>query len=222
MRSSFFAAALAAASFCASSANAASPVDIGVAAGTLGYGPQVGVVLVPGTFDARLNFGYLSDSYNTTSNGVYYDGHLKLQNLALLGDWHPFAGSFRLTGGLFYNDNKFDLTGTLTAGQTYTVNGASYTAHPGDHAVARVDFNKLAPYLGFGWGDASDSAGLHFTSDIGVMYQGKPSAHIDVTTQPAYQSAANQYAQAAQSSLQSDLNSFRWYPVIQLGLVYRF
>ncbi|OIQ92951.1 hypothetical protein GALL_250780 [mine drainage metagenome] len=222
MRSSCFAAALVLASLCAATADAASPVDIGVTAGTLGYGPQVGVVLVPRTFDARLNFGDLSYSYNTTSSDVYYDGHLKLQNLGLLGDWHPFAGSFRLTAGLFYNDNKFDLAGTPTAGQTYTVNGASYTAQPGDHATARVDFNKLATYIGFGWGDASDSAGLHFTSDIGVMYQGKPSAHIDVTTQPAYQSAANQYAQAAQSSLQSDLNNFRWYPVIQLGLVYRF
>lgn len=222
MRFSILAASIAAAGFLALPAHAAGTVDIGVTAGTLGYGPQFGVVLVPNSFDARLNVGYLNRSYNTASNGVDYDGHLKLQNVGLLGDWHPFGGAFRLTGGVFYNNNTFDLTGTLAAGQTYTVNGVSYTAQPGDHATAHVDFNKFAPYIGFGWGDASSNAGFHFTSDIGVMYQGKPSAQINVTTQPAYQAAANQYAQSAQSSLQSDLNSFRWYPVIQLGLVYRF
>ena len=200
----------------------AQAVDAGLSVGTLGIGPQVGFVLAPQTVDARLNFGTLSYSYSTTSNSVDYNGRLKLQNFGLLGDWHPWGGSFRLTGGLFYNDSRFDLTGHLATGQTYTVNGANYTAQPGDQASAHVTFNPVAPYLGFGWGDDSDAAGLHFTSDFGVMYQGTPSAQVSVTTQSAYQALANAYAQASQQKLQADLGNFQWYPVIQMGLVYRF
>lgn len=200
-------------------ANAA-PIDAGLTAGTLGYGPQVGFVLVPNKFDARLNWGYLNYSYNTTSNGVYYNGHLKLNNLGALGDWHPWGGAFRLTGGLFYNDNKFDLTGQSSGG-TYTFNGVTYTAAQAGTVTANVKFNSVAPYLGFGWGNDSESAGLHFTSDFGVMYQGTPKATITATGAASDPALASD-VRAAQSKLQSDLNNFQWYPVLQIGLVYRF
>lgn len=224
MRNAFVAAVLAATGIFATSAHAAdgslSKVDAGLTVGTLGYGPQVGLTLVPNQFDARLNFGYLNYSYNTTSNGVYYNGHLKLNNLGLLGDWHPWAGSFRLTGGLFYNNNKFDLTGQATNG-TFTFNGVTYTAAQAGSVTAHVSFDSVAPYVGFGWGDNSDSAGLHFTSDFGVMYQGRPKASITATGAANDPQLASDVS-AAQSKLQSDLNKFQWYPVVQVGVVYRF
>lgn len=198
----------------------AAPVDAGLTGGTLGYGPQAGFVVVPGKFDARLNFGYLDYSYNTTSQGVAYNGHLKLNNLGLLGDWHPFGGWFRLTAGAFYNGNKFNLSAQPTGG-TYTFNGVSYTSAQVGSAKASVTFNSFAPYLGLGWGDNSDHAGLHFTSDIGVMYQGKPTATITAAGAASNPALASD-VRAAQSKLQSDLNSFQWYPVVQVGLVYRF
>jgi hypothetical protein len=196
-------------------------LDVGVTAGSLGYGPQVGMVIVPNKFDARLNFGYLSYSYNTSSNNVAYSGHLKLNNLGLLGDWHPFAGSFRLTAGAFYNDNKFDLSGQPSAAGSYTFNGNTYTAAQVGSVNANVSFNSIAPYVGFGWGNDSNRAGVHFTSDFGVMYQGSPSATITATGAAADPALARDVA-TAQSQLQSDLNSFRWYPVAQVGLLYRY
>jgi hypothetical protein len=195
-------------------------LDAGVTVGTLGYGPQVGMVIVPDKFDARLNFGYLSHSYNTTSQSVAYSGHIKLNNLGLLGDWHPFAGSFRLTASAFYNGNKFDLSGKPSAG-SYTFNGNTYTADQVGSVTARVKFKSIAPYVGFGWGDNSSSAGLHFTSDFGVMYQGRPNATITATGALSNPTLADD-VHAAQSKLQSDLNKFQWYPVLQIGAVYRF
>lgn len=195
-------------------------LDAGVTAGTLGYGPQVGMVIVPNKFDARLNFGYLNYNYNTTSQNVDYSGHLKLNNLGLLGDWHPFAGSFRLTAGAFYNGNKFDLTGKPSAG-SYTFNGNTYTADQVGSVTAHVKFNSTAPYVGFGWGDDSSRAGLHFTSDFGAMYQGRPKATITATGALANPALADD-VHAAQSQLQSDLDKFKWYPVLQIGVVYRF
>lgn len=199
---------------------AAAPLDAGLTAGTLGYGPQVGMVIVPDKFDARLNLGYLRYNYNTTSDSVAYTGNLKLQNLGLLGDWHPFGGAFRLTGGVFYNDNQFSLTGQSSGG-TYTFNGVTYSSAQAGTVTANVDFNKVAPYVGFGWGSGGDGAGLHFTSDFGVMYQGRPNATITATGAAANPALASD-VKAAQSQLQSDLNNFQWYPVVQIGVVYRF
>ena len=139
----------------------------------------------------------------------------------LPGNWHPFAGSFRITVGAFYNDNRFNLTGQPSGAGSYTFNGTTYTAAQAGSVNANVSFNSIAPYIGFGWGDGGSGAGLHFTSDFGVMYQGSPSASITATGAAADPALAKDVA-AAQSKLQSDLNSFQWYPVIQLGLVDRF
>lgn len=220
MKSSFKTLAVLAATFACMGGASASQVDAGLTTGTLGYGPQLGFVVSPNKFDARLNAGYLNYRYNTSSDGIAYNGHLKLNNLGVLGDWHPWGGAFRLTGGLFYNGNKFDLTGQSSGG-TITINGVTYTSTQAGTVTAKVDFNSVAPYVGFGWGNDSEDAGLHFTSDFGVMYQGKPKATLNATgaaSDPAL--AAN--LQAAQSQLQSDLNSFQWYPVLQAGIVYRF
>ena len=194
--------------------------SVGLIAGTLGAGAQIGWTIVPNQYDARLSLGYLNRSYNTTSNGVAYNGDLKLSNVGLLGDWHPWQGSFRLTGGVFYNGNKFDLNAQPTGG-TYTFNGNTYTAAQVGSANASVTFNSVAPYVGFGWGDGGSGAGLHFTSDIGVMYQGSPKASITATN-PTGNAQLAADVQASQAKLQSDLNRYQWYPVVQVGVVYRF
>lgn len=197
--------------------------DVGANIGTLGIGPEVGMVIVPDKFALRLTTGFMSLNTSQTSSNMSYSGSLDLRNAVLLGDYHPFAGSFRLTGGLALNDNSIGLSAALAAGQTYTVNGATYTAGANDHANASIGFNKIAPYLGFGFGSAGSDAGLHFMSDFGFMYMGAPNASLSITTSdPAAQSAANQYAAADQSQLNSDLNKFKWYPVAQISAVYRF
>jgi hypothetical protein len=53
------------------------------------------------------------------------------------------------------------------------------------------------------------------------MYQGRPDATITATGALSNPSLAND-VQAAQSKLQSDLDKFKWYPVLQIGVVYRF
>ncbi len=221
MRLSLLISALLASGFLASSAYAMDPVDVGMTVGTLGAGPEVGMVIVPNQYDARLSASFFSYSYNKTSSNVTYTGNLQLQNIALMGDWHPFAGSFRLTGGVMYNGNNAGLTAQPAANGTYTFNGNTYTSAQVGSAAAKVNFNALAPYLGLGWGDDSATAGFHFTSDIGLMYQGAPNVTLTVTN-PTNNAQLASDVQAAQSKLQSDLNSLQIYPVVRVGVNYRF
>ena len=194
--------------------------SVGVQGGTLGAG-LLAEATINRHFDARLGVNALSYSYNTNSGGVAYSGHLKLQTFEVLGDWHPWASSsFRLTAGALVNNNKFDLTGQSSGG-AYTFNGVTYTAAQAGSVSAQVTFNQAAPYVGIGWGGDNGSAGLHFSSDIGVAYQGSPRARITATGAASNAALASNVA-AAQSKLQSDLSSFRYYPVVELGLTYRF
>lgn len=201
----------------------ASPVSVGVNVGTLGIAPQIGVVLSPNVLDLRAQFGFLNYSHSMTSSDMDYDGHLNLRSIGLLADVHPFEGRFRLTGGVILNRNKFDLTGMPHAGTTYTSNGTSYTAQAGDEVDASVDFRKVAPYAGIGWSNDDNSAGFHLTADFGVMFQGQPNAKVTATTaDPNAQSQATAWANSAQDQLNTDLKKFRFYPVVQVGAIYRF
>ena len=94
-------------------------------------------------FTVRADFMTLgSRSKSTTEEGMRYDGRYKLQRLAVLGDWFPFGGSFRLTGGLSSNQYKVTLdatgeNGSLTIGdRTYTTTAADIGALVGR---AKVD-----------------------------------------------------------------------------------
>lgn len=204
---------------------AAAPVfagqyDVGLTAGTLGVGVQAGMIIVPDKLDVRAGFSGLNYNYSTTTSGVDYSGKMKLETVSVLGDWHPFEGGFRVTGGLFQNGNKFDLTGNAASGN-FTFNNNTYTAAQAGTVTASVAFPSVAPYIGFGWGDDSPTTGFHFTSDVGVMYQGRPSATITATG-AATNAALAADMQAAQTTLQNDLNKFEFYPVAQIGLNYRF
>lgn len=201
----------------------ASPIDIGVSAGSLGVGASLGYTIVSDELDVRALFGALNYSMSTSSGNMNYGGNLNLRNIALLADVHPFMGSFRLTAGLIADKNKLTLNGTPIAGTTYSSGGATYSAQAGDRVSASVGFHSVAPYIGFGWGTNDKSSGFGFTSDIGLMYQGAPQADVSVqTADPSGQAAANAYAANAQTTLNNDLKAFKWYPVVQVGVIYRF
>lgn len=201
----------------------ASGHDIGLNVGSLGVGPQLGYTLSPNQFHVRLATGFLDYSDSAVAEGIEYDGDLQLRNAALLGDYHPFGGGFRISAGVVGNDNAFSATGELEDGTTYTADGETYTADSGDSANGEITFNSLAPYLGIGVGHTDTSTGLSLTADVGVMHLGSASASIDIDTQGSTRQAeADEYAANAESDLEDELEALELYPVIQADAVYRF
>jgi hypothetical protein len=197
-------------------------LDVGLSIGTMGPGGQVSWLLVPKTLSVRLAANAYNYNHDTTSGNIDYTGKLKLKSELLLLDWHPFEGRFRLTGGVVANGNKFDLLAKPTGG-TYDINGNTYTAAQVGTLSAKVEFPSTAPYLGIGWGDSTQSAGLHFIGDIGVISQGAPRAKLSassatVNSDPTLQADLKK----AETDLQTKLNGFKFYPLVQLGMGYRF
>lgn len=191
---------------------------LGLKASTLGVGVEAVTGLTP-----HLNLRGVINGYNysktATHSNVSYNGKLKLFSAGLLVDYLPSTNSnFRLTVGGLYDDNRLDLTGKPTGG-SYTINGHTYTSAQVGSLTGSVRFNRFAPYVGIGYGNAIKDTGLSFSFDLGAMYQGSPK-----TTLTATGAAAGLVTDVAaqQVTLKNDLKNYKWWPVVGLGIDYSF
>ena len=193
-------------------------VDIDVHGSTLGLGAGFAIPLSE-NIAGRVNLNKYTYSTNFTSDSVNYDASLKLESIGLLADWHLFSGVMHLTGGAIYNNNELSMTATPVG--NYVFNGVSYTSSQVGTATATVTFNKVAPYLGIGWSGRASKTGFSFKSDIGVMYQGSPKAKLTATGAAGSSQLAADLA-AAENKMNTDLESYKFWPVISVGVGYAF
>ena len=191
--------------------------SVGVRAGTLGLGVEVSYPISQ-RFGLRIN----ADAYNYTrkfnQDGIDYDGKATLKTASLLADWYPFANNFRISAGPMYNGNKLGLT-TPTTSLTINNNPVPYTAS----LDGEVEFKKYVPYAGIGYGRPIGT-GLSLTFDLGVVFQGTPTATLNGTCSPAPACTAQFQSdlKAQEASMNEAIKNFRYYPVVALGLAYTF
>lgn len=191
---------------------------------TLGYGLGVEFQTTDSVV-TRLGFNKFDKTFNTTSGSLNLDGKLKLSSVDLLFDWHLFSGATHLTAGILSNGNKFNMTATPGAGG-YTINGQNFTAAQVGLLNGEVTFNKVAPYLGFGWSSQPKNKGFMFKSDFGIMFQGSPKAKLTYTgngggNATVAQQISDQVA-VEEANLNSKLSNFKHYPVISFAIGYAF
>jgi hypothetical protein len=183
---------------------------VGVRIGTTGLGIDVSRNILP-TLDARVGYSGGSWGYDSSTSGASYTGDIKLSNLNALLDFHPLGPLFRLTGGVIFNKNKYEATGTPN-GQAGSFN-------------ATVESGKTAaPYLGVGWGNVA-GMGVNFYADLGVMFMGTPKASISANCSglsgAQCTTLQNQVA-TEQQNLQDKLDRFKAYPVLNIGVTIGF
>lgn len=211
------------------SCHVAAETEIAVYAkgGTLGVGGGVGVAL-SNAFRARgeyTTYNYSPQSIETEN--ITYDPDLDIRASALLLDWHPFRGNFRLTGGAIFNGNELLLRGQPAAGSAINYRGRTYSMAQVASLDGKVDFESTAPYVGFGWGDALDRAG-HFTllADIGVMFQGNGDVQLNTTCNGAQMAAMcaqiDNAVNREKQAIKNELADYRYWPVLNVGIGYRF
>lgn len=210
----------------------ASAGDLGVAikGGTLGFGIE-GDYILSEHFSVRVQANRYD--YDTTydDDEIEYDGALDLSTFGAILDWHPFGGGFRLSAGVYSNGNE--LTGTARGVGEYEIGDETYTVDTSDTLRLNTDVelgDGMVPYLGLGWGHSpTRQSGLLFSFELGVLMQGDPS--VDLTASGTANSGTVNFAtdptvQAEltkeETNLESDLDDFSLYPVISLGIGYRF
>ena len=202
----------------AQATGSAGGVGATVKVGTLGVGGE----LTLGLCDyAGIRLGANAFSYepSTDTDEGKITGDLEWLSYGALLDIHPFGGGFRISGGGMLNKNKFKLRADLT--KPVELNDREYSL---SELHGQVTFEDFAPYLGIGYGNAVGADGRwHFSCDFGVMFQGEPK--VDATAKssnPALQPAVDAALAQEVEDIKDDAKNFQYYPVISVGVSFRF
>ena len=200
-------------------ASAAPTDDVGInlKAGTLGAGVEVSKGFSE-KFSAGLGFNSYNYKTTDTTSGINYNYEFDLQTISLLTNYHPFRGVFRVTAGVMYNSNELKLTGKPSSGAIYEINGKTYTDTQVGTLSGKLTFNKTAPYFGLGWGNRPGGK-LGISADVGALYQGAPKLALSASGNVAGLSAD---VEQERKNAEADLSNLKWYPVLSLGLYFRF
>ncbi len=190
---------------------------LGIRAGTQGLGAE-GALGVKKWITLRggLYGGSLSRDFEEGGND--YEGTLTVGGPGLLVDFFPMRGKFRLTAGMFSNENEIEFDTTPTV----PIEIGDNTYNPAD--VGRLDgtveFDSSATYLGIGWGNVAKGSGrLGFVFDVGALFQGSPKVSL---VSSSTVSGLDADIQAELDEIENDIEDFDIWPVLSVGVAIRF
>jgi len=222
------ASALAAAFVGADSAIADSNIAIVPRIDTRGLGADI-VVKATDKLNFRAGVKAFSFSRDDTASGIDYQMKAKLLSGGAYLDWHPSGKSFRVSVGGVINGNE--VTAVNKPAQSFNVGAHTYLASEIGELNGTLKTNKFAPYLGIGWGNAvSGDKRVKLLFDLGVMYHGTPDATLEANlptdsplrSNPVLHDQFMADLEQERSDFQDDANSYKFYPVISVGLAIRF
>ncbi len=229
--------ALLSASACLAQAQSAfSAVGVGVKISPLGPGVEVATPLGYG-FNVRGGFNMFTYDRSFTDNGVSYDAQLQFRSAELHLDWFPFGRAFHLSpGALIYDGNQLTANATVPASTTFKVNHVTYESDPADPVTGtpKLDFMKAAPMVTAGWGNlVPRTKHISVPFEFGLVFQGSPRVALNlagsvcntdgtncraISSDPTVQSNI----QAQQNKFSSDVSVLKVYPIISIGVGYKF
>ncbi len=198
-------------------------IALGPTVGTSGIGVQAAVPLIPGRLNLNSGFSALGLKHDITSDGTTFHGKLRIEDVPVFLSLYAFASSFHVDAGIYINENRVSASAVAPANTSFTINGQHYGAADVGSLYGRTSFRPVAPYVGFGFGNPFRGGPLTLTFNAGVMFEGSPDIHLAPSNPALLQipgAAAN--IAAEQHSLNRKASLVRFFPVVNLGIVYRF
>lgn len=184
------------------------------------------------------------DGIDIGDNLTIDGGKIDAYHYAALVDFYPFGdawllGGWRLTGGYYMGDMEMsaNVAGTFDGPSGYyefELSGQKY-AYAGNsvHGTAELDWEYRGPYIGTGF-DIGLLAGLKIYFDAGVVFTNKSAQlSLDIPTDNLKQwngaswDAVNipdldAIVDETLADAQSELDDYKFYPMVKLGFMYRF
>jgi hypothetical protein len=188
--------------------------------GTLGIGGEISKLLTS-HIGIRASGNYFSYDRSFDNTNVTYNASLKFKAITGLFDLYPGnRGSFHISGGVM--TRPITLTGSgVPSNGTFEINNHTYTVSQVGTLTETAQWGTVLPYVGLGFGTpAARNSGFSPLFDLGVAI-GKPT--VSLTATGAGGNAALQSDLNAQIAKQAnDANKIPVYPMLSLGLAYRF
>lgn len=194
--------------------------------------------------DVRGGYHFGSYDREQEEDGIAYQGELEISAFTAMADIKPFGGGFRLSLGAFSSPPELALK--ANGRDDYELGDATYR---GDLVLnGDLDLGSLTPYFGLGWGGTANATGFGASFDIGVMFAKSPDVSLAVNGRACDASPGtgnpdcdpsgaegfdvngdSPQVQAFQANvdrearnLEDETEDFNMWPVIMLGLHYRF
>lgn len=194
---------------------------IGAGGGTPGLGLSA-TLGVTQNVNVRGLLNFFEYDFDENEEGIDYELDLDLNSIGALVDWHPMGGAFRISGGLFSNGNEVSGTGRGQAGTTVEFGDMVFDADDLGTVDASIDFESVAPYLGFGWGNAVGEGNWSFNVDLGVFFQGAPEVSLlTPEVDPLIAPLVDAERARAQAELEDETDNLEFYPYLSFGVGFK-
>lgn len=203
--------------------------------GRFAIGPQIGTtgVGVEAQFKVsdrvtlRGGFDSLQFDEEVDGDDILYDGELDFSTGGVFADLHPSGGAFFLSAGVYFGDRQVSVSGTPAPGTTVEIGDDTFTAAQVGTLNGEMDFGSTAPFVGLGWNNtftASRRWGFKFL--VGAAFGSDPDASLTrvggSTLSPADQARFDAELRAEEIEIEEEADGFKVFPVVQLGVAYRF
>jgi hypothetical protein len=213
-------------------------IGAGVKLSTLGGGGEVAVRVTERT-NVRAGFNVITYSRGFNKDGINYNGQLNFKTFEAHYDVFPWAKSFHISGGvLVYAADPITATASVPGSQSFTLGGVDFVSDPANPVTGngKIVFNRAAPTVTFGFGNlVPRSENKHFSIPVefGVAFQGSPKATLGLTGSVCDPTGLNCRLVASDPTVQNQIISeqnkinnsmsfFKVYPIISVGLGYKF
>jgi len=204
--------------------------SVGLSAGTIGAELEYSRIIQPEyNLAVRVSIGGLSWDGDYDDTDAHYDTNVDLFNVGATLEYHPMSNGFYLAAGAFYHNDDFSMEATPTGGE-YEFNGHTYDASLAGTVTGDVyGLNNFAPYIGIGY-DASlfGSDNWFFTFKAGAWYQDSPKVDLvshdcalDTFRAGTCDDLRYDLDQEEQD-INDDIEDYKWWPVLHIGVSYRF
>ncbi|MDH6266774.1 hypothetical protein M2360_002170 [Rhizobium sp. SG_E_25_P2] len=189
--------------------------------------PQVGTLGVGIGAEKRLNDDWgarfdvsgASFSFSYAANNADTDNRARLFSLGATADYYPYEEGLRLSGGFRLSGSY--VKGSLSNLERHVGKGQNKTTViiRDPLTTYKITQNPVQPYLGLGY-SLKIQERLSVTFDLGALYGGQPD--LNVVSHADLYGFTEQQIEKEIRKQQERLNAYQVYPVVQIGLTYRF
>ena len=208
----------------AASAQTSERFAVGVVGGTTGVG-------VEGQFQAtpRVNLRVAGDFFSFeeefSTDDIDYDSDIEFNTISGFVDLHPFDNAFFVSGGVYAGERSVKVNATSQSNAE--IGNVVFTPAQIGTLTGEVDFGGSAPFLGLGFNNTFRTGGrIGFKAVVGAAFGGDPEVRLARTggapLPTQIQAQFDQELRNEERELQEDAKDLKTFPVVQVGLTYRF
>lgn len=164
---------------------------------------------------ARYNFlNYSQDDIKEKIDGksLVFDGSLDIQNFDVVASYYPFGTSFKVVGGFGYFI-KSDIEIEATFEESVFIGDVEFTSNDVGVITIKNNWNKIAPYLGVGFGRAVPNKRFGFGVELGTYFAGSPDVEVSAT-------GIVEQTSSQQPLVQEAFDDYKFLPYVSFRLSY--